>query len=107
MDFYLGYGFTAHLGAVKQFYKFETNEVVDIWYRTDSTFTVNPKGDFIETKPERIDRYRATPTRRSESSTDFSLGLSFIPTSLVRFDVAMGTEWTDLKYWQFAILLNL
>lgn len=107
MDFYLGKGFTAHLGAVKQFYKFETDEVVDIWYRTDSTFTVNPNGNFNETKPERIDRYRATPTRRSESSTDFSLGLSFIPTSLVRFDVAMGTEWTDLKYWQFAIMLNL
>ena len=107
MDFYIGYGFTAHLGAVKQFYKFETDEVVDIWYRSDSTFTVNPKGNFIESKPERIDRYKATPTRRSESSTDFSLGLSFQPTNLVRFDVAMGTEWTDLKYWQFAIMLNL
>lgn len=107
MDFYLGKGFTAHFGAVKQFYKFETDEVVDIWYRTDSTITVTSTGSTGENKPQRIDRYRSSPTRKSLSSTDFSLGLSYQPTNLVRFEVAMGTEWLDLKYWQFAILLSL
>jgi hypothetical protein len=107
MDFYLGWGFTARVGAVKQIYEYKTDEVIDIWYRTDSTFTVNPNGTLIEAKPERIDRYRATPAKRSETSTDFNLGLSFQPSRLVRFDVAMGSDWSDLKYWQFAILLHL
>ena len=107
IDFYLGKGFTTRIGMIKQIYEFKTDEVIDIWYREDSTFTVNPDGNFIEKKPQRIDRYRATPTRKSETSTDFNLGLSFQPSQLVRFDVAMGSDWSDLKYWQFAILLNL
>ena len=107
IDFYVGKGFTLRFGVVKQILKFETEEVIDIWYRTDSTTTIRPTGTFIETQPERIDRYRATPTRRSSTSTDFRLGLSFQPSKLVRFDLAMASKWSELEHWQFAILVNL
>jgi hypothetical protein len=107
MTFYLGHGWTAHFGAIKQFAKIESDEVIDIWYRVDSTVVVRPEGITATNPPQRIDRYYAIPVRRSESTTDFRFGISFEPVQRVRIDVGMGATPTELDTWQFAVLLNL
>ena len=105
-DFSLGKGFIARLGAVKQFLKSSTKEVVDIWYRTAKTTVIQPSGTTVDTQPPRIDRYQAIPVRKNDSSTDFRLGLSFEPSKIVRFDIAMGTRWTELENWQIALVVS-
>ena len=107
MSFYLGRGWTAHLGAIKKFDKVESDEVVDIWYRMDSTAVIRPDGSSTKNPPERVDRYIAVPARRSESSTNFRAGLGFQPVQRVRVDIGMGATPTELETWQFAVLLNL
>jgi hypothetical protein len=107
MDFYLGRGFTAHVGAIKKFVKVESEEVIDIWYRTDSTAVIRPDGVTSKNPPQRIDRYIAVPGRRSESAMNFRAGLSFEPVQRVRIDVGMGATPTELETWQFAVLLSL
>jgi hypothetical protein len=107
MNFYLGRGFTAHFGAIKKFIKVESDEVIDIWYRTDSTVVIRPDGTTAKNPPQRIDRYVAVPARRSESTTNFRAGLTFEPVQRVRIDVGMGATPTELETWQFAVLLSL
>lgn len=107
MSFHLGNGWALHFGAIKQFIKIESEEVIDIWFRTDSTVVVRPDGITAKNPPERIDRYIAVPVHRSESSTDFRFGISFRPTGRVRLDVGMGATPTELETWQFAVLLTL
>ena len=107
MSFYLGRGWTAHFGAIKGYRKIESDEVIDIWFRTDSTVVIRPDGITVKNPPDRIDRYRAVPVRRSESTTDFRFGLSFEPSRRVCIDVGMGAELAELENWQFALVLNL
>jgi len=107
MSFYLGRGFTANLGVVKQFNEIDSDEMVDIWFRADSTVTITPGGKTVIAKPERIDRYFAVPVHRSDTSTDFNFGATFEPGRRVRFDVGMGSSLGELKNWQFAVLLKL
>ncbi len=107
LSYYLGRGFTTHVAAIKQFLHIETEEVIDIWYRTDSLVVIRPSSVTPENPPQRIDRYRATPVRRSETSLDFRLGLSFEPSKRVRLDVGLGASPTDLETWQFAFLVSL
>ncbi|NUO83606.1 hypothetical protein HUU05_26320 [candidate division KSB1 bacterium] len=107
LSYYLGRGFTTHVAALKQFLHIETEEVIDIWYRTDSLIVITPSGTRPENPPQRLDRYRATPVRRSETSLHFRLGLSFEPSKRVRLDVGMGASPTDLETWQFAFLVSL
>ena len=107
MDLFVGKGLTLRLGAVKQFTDYTSSEVIDIWYREEKTIITTPGGIASEQKPQHIDRYRATPVMMSDSSTDFRLGASYQPSSIVRFDLMTGTDWTDLKYWQFGFVLNL
>ncbi len=107
LSYYLGRGFTTHVAALKQFLHLETEEVIDIWYRTDSLVVITPGGTRPENPPQRLDRYRATPARRSETALDFRLGLSFEPSKRVRLDVGMGASPTDLETWQFAFLVSL
>jgi hypothetical protein len=107
MSFYLGRGWTAHFGAIKKFDKIESDEVIDIWYRTDSTVVIRPDGSTAKNSPVRVDRYIAVPARRSESSTNFRVGLGFQPARRVRIDIGMGATPTELETWQFAVLLNL
>lgn len=107
MSFYLGRGWTAQWGAIKKFDKVESDEVIDVWYRKDSTAVIRPDGVTTQNAPERIDRYIAVPARRSESSTSFHAGLGFQPVRRVRVDIGMGATPTELETWQFAVLLNL
>ncbi len=107
MSYYLGRGFTLHAGAIKQYLKISAKEIIDIWYRTDSLVVIRPSGTTPENPPQRIDRYLATPARRSENSLDFRLGLSFEPSKHVRLDLGTSTSLTDLEAWQFAVLLHL
>ncbi|MGH7600776.1 MAG: hypothetical protein ACREOI_30845, partial [bacterium] len=107
MSFYLGRGFTAHVGAIKKYVKAESDEVIDIWYRTDSTVVIRPDGITAKNPPQRLDRYIAVPARRSESATNFRAGLTFQPVWRVRVDVGMGATPTELDTWQFAVLLSL
>jgi hypothetical protein len=107
MTFDLGHGWTVHLGAVKQYLSIRADEVIDIWYRTDSTVVIRPEGVTPQNPPDRIDRYRAVPVRRNETSLDFRAGVSFQPAKPVRIDVALGASPTDLETWQFAFLLSL
>jgi hypothetical protein len=107
MSFYLGRGFTAHFGAIKKYVRVEADEVIDIWYRTDSTVVIRLDGITTKNPPQRIDRYRAAPARRSETSTNFRAGLTFEPVRRVRVDVGMGATPTELETWQFAVLLSL
>jgi hypothetical protein len=107
MNFYFGRGWTAYLGVIKQQQKVESEEIVDIWFRTDSTVIVRPEGTSTQNPAQRIDRYVAVPVRRSESSTDFHFGVSFEPSRRVRFEVGMGTTPTELDNWQFAFVLSL
>jgi hypothetical protein len=107
MNFYLGRGWTARVGAIKRYVKVEANEVIDIWYRTDSTVVIRPDRVSAKNPSPRIDRYVAAPTRRSESSTNFRAGLTFQPARRVRIDVGMGATPAELETWQFAVLLSL
>ncbi len=107
MNFYVGRGWTLNLAAVKSYQKIESDEIVDIWYRTDSTVVIRPDGVTPQNPPERIDRYISVPVRNSESTTDFRFGVTFEPSRRVRFDVGMGTSPTELEEWQFAVALNL
>jgi hypothetical protein len=107
MSFYLGRGFTAHVGAIKKYVKVESDEVIDIWYRTDSTVVIQPGGVTAKNPPQRIDRYISVPARRSESATNFRAGLTFQPVWRVRVDVGMGAAPAELETWQFAVLLSL
>ncbi len=107
MSFYLGRGFTAHVGAIKRYVKVESDEVIDIWYRTDSTVVIRPDGITAKNPPQRIDRYIAVPARRSENATNFRAGLTFQPVWRVRLDIGMGATLTELETWQFAVLLSL
>jgi hypothetical protein len=107
MSFYLGRGFTAHFGAIKKYVKVEADEVIDIWYRIDSTAVIRPDGITTKNPPPRIDRYRSAPARRSDTSTNFRAGLTFQPVRRVRVDVGMGATPAELETWQFAVLLSL
>jgi len=107
MSFYLGRGWTAHFGAIKKFDKVETDEVIDVWYRLDSTAVIRPDGVTTKNPPQRVDRYIAVPARRSESATNFRAGIEFQPVRRVRVDVGMGATPAELETWQFAVLLNL
>lgn len=107
MSYYLGRNFTLHAGAIKQYLKISAEETIDIWFRKDSLVVIRPSGTVPENPPQRIDRYIATPGRRSENALDFRLGLSFEPSKHVRLDMGTSTSLTDLETWQFAVLLNL
>jgi hypothetical protein len=107
MSFHLGRGWTAHLGAIKKFAKVKSDEVIDIWYRIDSTAVIRPGGITTKNPPPRIDRYIAVPARRSEDSTNFRAGIGFQPVRRVRIDVGMGATPAELETWQFAVLLSL
>jgi hypothetical protein len=107
MSLYLGRGWTAHVGAIKEHVKIETDEVIDIWFRTDSKTTIRPDSIIVDNPPERIDRYRSAPLQTGNGSTNFRFGLSFQPGQRVRIDVGMGSKLSDLERWQFAVLLNL
>ncbi|RIK55135.1 hypothetical protein DCC62_31495 [candidate division KSB1 bacterium] len=107
MTFGIGQSWAVHLAAVKQFLSIETDEVVDIWYRTDSTLVIRPDSVTPENPPERVDRYRAVPVRRSENSLNFRAGVSFQPAKPVRIDVGLGASPTDLETWQFAVLFSI
>jgi hypothetical protein len=107
MSYYLGRNLTLHVGAIKQYLKISAEETIDIWFRKDSLVVIRPSGTTPENPPQRIDRYVATPARRSETSLDFRAGLSFEPSKRVRLDMGTGASLTDLKVWQFAVLLNL
>jgi len=107
MSFYLGRGWTAHFGAIKKFARVESDEVIDVWYRVDSTAVIRPDGVATKNPTQRVDRYIAVPARRSESSTNFRAGLGFQPVRRVRVDIGMGATPAELETWQFAVLLNL
>ncbi len=107
MTFGIGQSWAVHLAAVKQYLRIESEETVDIWYRTDSTIVIRPGSSAPQNPPERIDRYRATPVRRIENSLNFRAGVSFQPAKPVRIDVGLGASPTDLETWQFAVLLNI
>lgn len=107
MTFGIGPHWSVHLAAIKQFLSIKTDEVVDIWFRTDSTIVIRPEGSTPQNPPERVDRYRAVPVRRSEASLNFRAGASFQPAKAVRIDVGLGASPTDLETWQFAVLFNL
>jgi hypothetical protein len=107
MSFYAGRGWTLNLAVVKSYQKIETDEIIDIWYRTDSTVVITPNGITPLNPPQRIDRYISVPVRRSESTTDFRFGVTFEPSRRVRFEVGMGTKPTELEDWQFAVALSL
>lgn len=107
MSYYLGRNFTLHAGAIKQYLKVSAEERIDIWFRKDSLVVIRPSGTTPENPPQRIDSYIATPARKSETSLDFRLGLSFEPSQRVRLDLGTSTSLTDLEVWQFAVLLNL
>ncbi|MDZ7268920.1 MAG: hypothetical protein ONB48_14395 [candidate division KSB1 bacterium] len=107
MTFGLGSRWSLHLAAIKQYLRVAVDEVVDIWYRTDSLIVIGPEDDTRQNSPERGDRYRAVPVRRSETSLHFRAGVSFQPAGPVRIDVGLGASPADLETWQFAVLFNL
>jgi len=107
MNFYVGRGWTLNLAAVKSYQKIESDEIIDIWYRTDSTVVITPDSVTPQNPPQRIDRYISVPVRNGESTTDFRFGVTFEPSRRVRFDVGMGTSPTELEDWQFAVALSL
>ncbi|MFQ5631891.1 MAG: hypothetical protein ACE5I1_24230, partial [bacterium] len=107
LQFRLGRGWEIAFGAIKQYDKIQANEIVDIWFRTDSTVIIRPDGTSSENAKERIDRYISVPVKRSETSTAYHLGVTFQPVRRVRIDVGMGAKLTELKQWQFAFALKL
>ena len=107
LNFHLGHGWSVSFGAIKQYDKIEADEIVDVWFRTDSTTVINSNGTIIDRAKERVDRYISVPVRRSETSTAYHLGVSFQPVQRVRIDVGMGAKPTELKQWQLAVALGL
>ena len=107
LDLWLGRHVVLHVGAVKSFRETRVDEVVDIWYRTDSLTVIKNGTTTTETKPERIDRYEATPVRQSSADMIFRGGISFLPTRILQIDLAMRGRWLDLDAWQLALLVNL
>lgn len=107
LNFHLGHGWAVAFGAIKQYDKIEANEIVDVWFRTDSTVVITPDGSTSESAKERIDRYISVPVKRSETSTAYHLGVTFQPVQRVRIDLGMGAKPTELKQWQLAFALGL
>ncbi len=107
LDLWLGENVVFHVGAVKEFRETRVDEVVDIWYRADSLVVVRPSGKTVKSKEPRIDRYEATPVRISATQTLFRGGISFLPSHILRIDLAMRGRWLDLDAWQLALTVNL